>query len=97
MPLCLLYLKRGLWMTEKGFADTLSSSNSVVDDAAAVQLLQAESARRATIINSQIEKVWALYREAAMDASRLTGTGEGELFYIGLHISSLLKEESAVY
>lgn len=91
-PLCPVYLLRGLWCTESSTGSSLDSEDV---EELTVQLLQWEARERNEIIHTQIDTIWELYNKAAKEASCLTNTGCGDVYYVGvrIHNESLKRRE----
>nr|CCD16911.1 unnamed protein product [Trypanosoma congolense IL3000] len=84
-PLCPIYLVHGIWQRDNSCLVAPTQTNNTLENSIA-QLIYDETRLRSKIINDQIVRVWSLYRAAAEDASQLTKTNCGDLFYMGARI-----------
>ncbi|RNF14961.1 uncharacterized protein Tco025E_05644 [Trypanosoma conorhini] len=91
MPLCPIYLMQGLWWScnSTGEATGPGAAHVVGEDAPHLHgLVKLEAASRSVFLRDQIAAVWKLYQQAAQEASTISGTKYGEIYYVGVRMPS---------
>ncbi|RNF04797.1 hypothetical protein TraAM80_04923 [Trypanosoma rangeli] len=91
MPFCRMYLMQGLWWpnTSTGKAKCPGEVRVAGDGAPYLyELAKLEAVSRSVFLQDQIAAALDLYQQAAREASTISGTKYGEVYYVGVRMPS---------
>ncbi|EKF33267.1 hypothetical protein MOQ_002871 [Trypanosoma cruzi marinkellei] len=87
VPFCPVYLVQGLWWsyTSVNKAKCPAAADDVEEKVAQVhRLMSLETEARLALLMDQMTAVWGLYQQAAEEASIISNTSCGDVYYVGV-------------